>query len=95
MSRACSSCPRKLRRGSARRVWIMTPDGIELGIVCKRCALRAIAVLVPPPATVAPLCACCKRGRASVCVACMERLEQQVRELAAANVLLAARREGP
>jgi len=69
----------------------MDPDGtIKSGVVCLRCAARAVAFVVPPATTVAPLCASCKREPAAVCVSCFARHQGQVRELAAANVALAA-----
>ncbi len=32
--RACSACDRALRRGSARRAYVLTNDGIASGLVC-------------------------------------------------------------
>lgn len=91
----CGACDRKLRKGSMRRSLVLTSDGaIRSALVCSRCALRAVAFVVPPPTTVPPICASCKRGLAKVCEECARRLASNVRELAASNVALAAKRGG-
>jgi hypothetical protein len=73
----------------------MDPDGtIKSGIVCLRCASRAVAFVVPPATTVAPLCGSCRKERAAVCVGCFARAHANVRELSAANVALAAGKKG-
>ncbi len=87
--RACPSCGRALRRGKGRRAWVMEPDGcIKSGIVCLRCAARAVAFVVPPPTTIPPLCGVCKRAHAAVCVGCYGRISESARELTNANVAL-------
>ncbi len=86
--RTCVSCERVLRKGGARRACVLTRDGAVNGLCCLRCALGAIPIVIPPPTTIAPLCACCKRGRATTCSACVRALEQNVKELTHANVLL-------
>lgn len=87
--RHCPSCTRILRKGTGRKAWVMEPDGtIKSGIVCLRCAARAVAFVVPPATTLAPPCACCKRKLAKVCGECHDRLEKSVRELTKANVML-------
>ena len=94
MSRACPSCNRNLRRGKGRRAWVMDPDGtIKSGVVCLRCAARAVAFVVPPATTVAPLCCVCKRDTAAVCAGCFGRQAESSRELTKANVALRARLE--
>lgn len=91
--RNCHSCDRPLRKGGGRRAWVLTSDGaVAAGIVCIRCALRAIAFVVPPATTMPTLCSSCKRAHASVCGGCAERLRSNVRELTAANVALATTR---
>jgi len=85
----CTSCGRDLRKGSARRAVCLGADGkIETGLVCKRCALRVIAMVVPPPVTIAPTCYSCKRELAKHCQHCVDALRQNVQELTAANVRL-------
>jgi len=90
--RACTACERHIIRGrGARRAWVMDPDGnLAYGLVCVRCAVRAVAFVVPPATTVAPLCGSCHKDRAAVCVGCFARAHANVRELSAANVALRA-----
>jgi hypothetical protein len=95
MARHCHSCERALRKGASRRAWVLTADGaIAAGIVCGRCALRAVAFVVPPHITVPTLCTACKRAHASICAGCADRLGSNVRELSAANVALAVKKGG-
>ena len=88
--RCCASCDRALRKGTKnRRAWVVTAHGeLESGIVCSRCALRAMAFVVPPPTTLPPLCSQCKRGPASVCGGCHERVCKAVKDTLGANVVL-------
>jgi len=89
MKGVCHSCDRRLRKGSVRRAWVLSPDGhIASGVVCKRCALRQIVLVVPPPTTVPHLCSKCRKEVASYCLGCVQGLEQNVRELTHANVLM-------
>lgn len=72
----------------------MDPDGtIKSGIVCLRCAARAVAFVVPPATTVAPLCCACKREVAAVCTGCFARQAESAREVTKANVALRAKLE--
>ena len=69
---------------------VVTDQGeVKAGIVCARCALRAVAFVIPPKVTVPTACELCKRGLACVCRPCAEALAQNVRELTKANVALA------
>lgn len=87
MKRTCTSCDRGLRKGACRRAWVLSPHGeLALGLVCTRCALRALAFVVPPATTVPPACFACKRKPAAVCRECVAKLEAHVKELAAANI---------
>lgn len=89
MKGLCKACDRPLRKGSARRATVMSTDGmLESGLVCARCALRAIAFVVPPAVTVPPACASCKRGPAGICFTCWNRLADAKNELEKANVVL-------
>ena len=91
--RICASCDRVLRKGSSRRAWVMTPHReLVSGLVCSRCALRAIAFVVPPATTMAPPCTQCKRAPASVCAGCHERVCRAVSDTTKANLLLKLRR---
>ena len=92
MKRRCISCDRPMRKGAMRRAWVLTRDGAINGLCCTRCALTALPIVIPPPTTVAPLCACCKRGRASTCNDCVGKLERHVNELTRANVELGKER---
>ena len=92
---SCAACERPLRKGFARKAWVLTRDGAVHGLVCVRCAFGALPFVVPPPTTVAPVCSCCRRALASVCGGCAERLGASVRELTAANVALVARKKAP
>lgn len=86
----CASCERGMRKGKIRRALVLDSEGqVRSGLVCARCALRALAFVVPPPVTVAPLCKACRRDRAAVCEGCHACLGASVRELTAANVRLA------
>lgn len=88
-ARACKSCNRSLRKGSTRRALVLEPDGsIAAGLVCARCALRAVAFVVPPPTTIAPLCGRCKREPAAVCGSCFTSVSNNVIHLSAANAAL-------
>ena len=90
--RSCSSCGGGLRKGSARRVLVAGAGGIAPAIVCSRCALRAVAIVVGAPVEIAPLCGVCKRGASAVCAECYARSSANSRELLAANVALATTR---
>lgn len=91
--RSCSSCGGGLRKGSARRVLVASAaGGIAPAIVCSRCALRAVAIVVAAPVEIAPLCGVCKRGASCVCAECYARSSANSRELLAANVALATTR---
>jgi hypothetical protein len=82
-----------MRKGTARRAWVLGAEGdIALRVVCARCALRSIGVVVPPPAQIAPLCSECKREPARVCACCYVRAISHTRELLAANAALATTR---
>jgi hypothetical protein len=71
----------------ARRMWVLSPDGeLALGLVCPRCASRALSVVAPPPTTIAPPCKGCHKAPAVYCEACMDKVCNHVRELSAANV---------
>lgn len=87
--RRCTSCDRALRKGSKnRRAWVISPHGeLESGIVCSRCALRAMAFVVPPPTTIPPLCSQCKGAPASVCGSCHDRVCKAVASTMKLNVL--------
>jgi len=74
---------------------VLNADGaLTAGLVCGRCALRAVAFVVPPAVTVPTLCVSCQRERACVCQGCAERLAANVRELSKANVRLAVGKGG-
>ena len=89
MSRVCHSCERSLRKGGGRRAMVLNSEGkLSSGIVCKRCALRALAFVVPPATTIPTLCVKCKRANSQVCHGCYHRLESHVRELSKANVMI-------
>lgn len=89
MKGCCQSCDRPLRKGSVRRAFVLLGDGtIASGLVCQRCSLRAVALVVPPPVTVAPPCSLCHKEPSRVCGTCAERLGSHVRELLAANVAM-------
>ena len=87
--RSCASCSRNLRKGSSRRAWVITSHGeLASGLVCARCALRAVAFVVPPATTVPPLCSQCRGAPASVCAGCHERVCNAVQEVTGANLVL-------
>jgi len=94
MKRTCASCERALRKGAARRAWVLSPHGeLKQGTVCTRCALRAVTVVVPPPTTMAPACSLCRRNAAEVCAGCYNAAAHNVRGLSAANVALSVAAE--
>jgi hypothetical protein len=79
-----------------RRAWILTAHGeLAHGYVCARCAIRAVVVVPPAPATIAPACRGCKQEPAAFCASCFARACQQVQELSAANVVLGVVRPKP
>jgi hypothetical protein len=86
--RTCLSCDAPLRKGVARRALVLQKGEPVIGLCCIRCILSMLPIVTPPPTTIAPLCACCKRGRATTCGDCVAALEQNVKELTHANVLL-------
>lgn len=89
----CESCERKLRKGSTLRALVLTPHGeVKRGLVCKRCQLRSVRVVVPPPVTVPPLCCECKSAPAAVCKGCHHRVVDHVKGLSAANVALSVKK---
>jgi hypothetical protein len=89
VKRVCSSCERPLRKGAARRAWVLSSHGeLASGLVCARCALRALAFVVPTMPTVRPSCVHCKRQPAAVCNACHDRAVEYASELVKANVVL-------
>lgn len=88
--RACGSCGRSLRKGTARKAWCVGEAGFALRVVCARCALGSIVVCVPAPVQVGKLCSECKKEHATVCAACHSRATSFARELLAANMLLKA-----
>ncbi len=89
----CGSCDRPLRAGSVRRAWVLDADGkIASALVCSWCLKRAVAVVVPPPTTIAPACGFCGKEPAAVGLACIERLERHIKELTVANLALKATR---
>jgi hypothetical protein len=86
----CASCERGMRKGKIRRALVLDSEGqVRSGLVCARCALRALAFVVPPPVTIAPLCIGCKRDRAAVCAHCHTTMAAQNQELLKANLVLA------
>ena len=89
--RECPTCGNKFRIG--RVVTIADHDGTPLrnDVVCLECEGRAIKLVVPKPATLAPPCRACKREPSCYCAMCVERLGEAGRELVAANIAL---REG-
>ena len=91
----CGSCGRKLRKGSSRRSLVFDPaDGsVSLALVCLRCCLRTLSVVIPPATTIAPLCKVCKKGLASICAGCHDRSESHCRELTKSNVILRRERD--
>jgi hypothetical protein len=86
--RQCISCDKPLRKGVARRALVLVRGEPIMGLCCIQCVIGMVPIVVPPPTTIAPLCVCCKRGRATTCGACISALEQNVRELTKANVIL-------
>lgn len=94
VKRICASCSRGLRKGTSRRAYVAEPDGsIRAGVICARCAIRASLIVTPPATTVAPACGLCRNAVAAVCGSCHGRLVESVKELTAANVALACRKE--
>lgn len=89
MAKTCESCERPLRKGKARRAWVLDGHGgLKQGVVCTRCALRAVSVVVPKPTTVPTTCVLCKKELACVCRGCYNGAASNVRELSAANIAL-------
>jgi hypothetical protein len=86
--RQCISCDEPLRKGVARRALVLLRGEPVIGLCCIKCIIGMLPIVIPPPTTIAPLCACCKRGRATTCDGCVRALEQNVKELTHANVLL-------
>jgi len=84
----CGSCLKGMRKGTARRALVWEDGTMVSRLVCTRCRLRAVAFVVPPPTTIAPLCKCCKKDRAQVCGECFEGLLRHIKQLTAANVAL-------
>lgn len=83
----CGCCTRK--SPSLKRALVFAPEAPpEIKLVCRRCRLWAMPVVVPPPIQVAPLCSSCGKERASIGPGCVSRLADQITELTRANVRL-------
>lgn len=88
-TRCCASCDKPLRKGSVRRALVVIDGEIKRGNVCARCALRAIAFVVPPPVVMSTPCASCKRRPSKYCADCHERVCKQASDAVKANAALA------
>jgi hypothetical protein len=83
----CGCCGRK--SPSLKRALVFAPEvPPEIKLACRRCRLRAMPVVTPPPIQVAPLCSSCGKERANIGAECVARLGDQITELTRANVRL-------
>jgi hypothetical protein len=57
-------------------------------LLCRKCILRSVSLVVPPHTTVAAPCVACGRRAAAICAECHDRTARNVRELTNANIAL-------
>ena len=93
-ARRCGNCDGRLRKGLARRAFILDGGVLKPSHVCVGCAAGGVLVVKPAPVTVPTTCKGCGKNLACYCGACVERVGGHVRELSAANAALRSKRAG-